>query len=235
MQPPERIGNVKLSSRFPRSVPFPKKSDRNHNEGKEDVPRASAMPVTRPETMLITAKPTQPPVGKPEKPASRNTAFTLCPMGLWSTPGPVTPSVQSQVGSGPPTAGTSQLQREKTITAPVIEAARNPARDLRGANGRPRIGTREGSGRVWRPHKRPNVEAAVSAQERLLRRSKVKQGKTVGWMLTYIRTDTSATSKGYCESTKTTPRMYHITPLVCFCKIRKMDGRCQMTFGSEQT
>lgn len=98
--------------------------------------------------MLMTAKPTEPPVGKPEKPASRNTAFTLCPMRLWSTPGPDTPCVQSQVGSAPPTAGTSQLQKQNTIAAPVIEAARKPARDLRGAKGRPRIGTREGSGGV---------------------------------------------------------------------------------------
>ncbi len=136
---------------------------------RDNVPSASAMPVTRPETMLITTKPTQPPVGKPEKPASRNTAFTLCPMGLWSTPGPDTPRVQSQAGSAPPRFGRSQLQKENTIAAPVIEAARKPARDLRGASGRPRIGTREGSGGVWRPHRRPNVEAAVSAQERLLR------------------------------------------------------------------
>jgi hypothetical protein len=98
--------------------------------------------------MLTTAKPAQPPVGKPEKPASRNTAFTLCPRGLWSTPGPDTPCVQSQAGSTPPTAGTSQLQKEKTIAAPVIDAARKPARDLRGASGRPMIGTREGRGGV---------------------------------------------------------------------------------------
>jgi len=178
MQPPERIGNVKLSSRFPTSS-------------------ASAMPVTKPETMLIAAKPTKPPVRKPEKPASRNAAFTVCPIGLWSIPGPDTPRVQSHAGSVPPIAGTNQLQKENTIAAPVIDAARKPARDFRGANGRPRIGTREGSGGVRRPHRRPNVEAAVSAQERII-------------------TDISATSKGYSESTKTTPRMYHITPLVCF-------------------
>jgi hypothetical protein len=53
------------------------------------------------------------------------------------------------------------------MTAPVIEAARKPARDLRGANGSPRMGMREGRGGVREPHKRPNVEAAVSAQERL--------------------------------------------------------------------
>ena len=151
MQPPERMGNVKLSSRFPRSVAFPNSQieiTTGHGKWKKDAPSASAMPVARPETMLITAKPTQPPVGKPETPTSRNTAFTLCPTWLWSIPGPETPCVQFQAGSEPPTAGVSQLQKENTIAAPVIEAARKPARDLRGANGRPRIGTREGSGGV---------------------------------------------------------------------------------------
>jgi len=74
----------------------------------------------------------------------------------------------------PPTVGTSQLQKENTIAAPVMEAARKPARDLRGAKGRPRIGTRRGSGGVREPHSRPNVEAAVSAQERLVSQSEVK-------------------------------------------------------------
>jgi hypothetical protein len=139
-----------------------------HNRKKKDAPNASAIPLTRPETTLMTAKPIQPPVGKPEKPASRSIAFIPCPKVLWSTPGPETPCVKSQAGSAPPTAGTNQLQKEKTITAPVIEAARKPARDLRGASGRPRMGMRGGSGGVREPQRRPNVEAAVSAQERLL-------------------------------------------------------------------
>lgn len=117
--------------------------------------------------MLMMAKPIQPPVVRPATPASRKMVFMFCPNELVSTPGPDTPSAQSQAGSTPPTAGTSKLQKEETIAAPVIEAARNPARDLRGASGIPRMGMRGGRGGVREPHKRPNVEAAVSAQERL--------------------------------------------------------------------
>ena len=51
--------------------------------------------------------------------------------------------------------------------APVTEAAKNPARDLRGASGSRRNGTLEGSFAVYEPKRRPMVEAAVSAQERL--------------------------------------------------------------------
>jgi len=133
IHPPERMGNVRLSSRSPRS-------------------NASAIPVTRPETTLTAAKPSHPLVGKPEKQASCSIAFTPCPKGLWSTPGPDTPYVQSQVGSTPPTAGTIQLQKEKTIAAPVREAARKPAMDFRGASGSPRMGMRGGSGGVREPH-----------------------------------------------------------------------------------
>ena len=140
----------------------------NRRKIKNNAPNASAIPVTMPETTLTTAKPSHPLVGIPEKPASCRIAFTPCPKGLWSTPGPDTPCVQSQVGSTPPTAGTTQLQKEKTIAAPVRDAARKPATDFRGASGRPRMGTRGGSGGVREPHMRPNVEAAVSAQERLL-------------------------------------------------------------------
>lgn len=50
---------------------------------------------------------------------------------------------------------------------PVTEAAKNPARDLRGASGSWRSGTLEGSFGVYEPKRRPMVEAAVSAQERL--------------------------------------------------------------------
>ena len=46
-------------------------------------------------------------------------------------------------------------------------------------------------------------------------------------MSAHIMIDINATSKGYWESTKTTPMMYHITPLVCFCK-RGKGGRCSV-------
>jgi hypothetical protein len=126
--------------------------------------------------MLMMANPKQPPVGKPAKPASRNKIFMFCPSELVSTPGPDTPFTQSQAGSTPPTIGTSQLQKGNTIAAPVIEAARKPARDLRGASGRPKTGTRGGRGGVREPHRRPKVEAAVSAQDRLLGWNKVRAG-----------------------------------------------------------
>ena len=74
------------------------------------------------------------------------------------------------------------------------------------------MGMREGSGGVREPHMRPNVEAAVSAQERLLGQCKVSTGTAVEWMRTHIRIDNTAISRGYSESTKTTPMMYHITP-----------------------
>src|SRR5258708_30428804 len=95
-------------------------------------------------------------------------ALTPCPKKLPSTPEPATPRVQSQVGSTPPTAGANQLQKENTIAVPVTKAARKPASDLRGARGRPRNGTRAGSGGVLEPHRRPKWEAAGSAQASLL-------------------------------------------------------------------
>ncbi len=48
----------------------------------------------------------------------------------------------------PLTAGTSQLQKEKTIIALVIEMARKLARDLYRASSRPRMGMCRGSGGV---------------------------------------------------------------------------------------
>ena len=59
------------------------------------------------------------------------------------------------------------FQKVKAMHAPVKEAARNPARDFRGARGRRRIGSRGGRRAVYDPKKRPMVEAAVSAHERL--------------------------------------------------------------------
>lgn len=59
------------------------------------------------------------------------------------------------------------------MTAPVNALARKPAKDLRGASGSRRkgmrgmIGMERGRGGVYAPQRRPMVEAAVSAQERL--------------------------------------------------------------------
>ena len=55
------------------------------------------------------------------------------------------------------------------MRAPVREPAKNPARDLRGARGSPR--RLRGRGGVSEPQRRPMVEAAVSAHERLSSRA----------------------------------------------------------------
>lgn len=55
------------------------------------------------------------------------------------------------------------------IRVPVTAAAMNPAVDLRGARGRRRMGVCGGRGGVEGPQRRPMVDAAVSAQERLRR------------------------------------------------------------------
>lgn len=50
---------------------------------------------------------------------------------------------------------------------PVTAAATNPAVDLREARGRRRMGVCGGRGGVEGPQRRPMVDAAVSAHERL--------------------------------------------------------------------
>lgn len=59
-------------------------------------------------------------------------------------------------------------QNDMQMRKPVMVAARNPARDLRGAN---RIagmnGKWAGRGGVYLPHNRPMVDAVVSDQDRL--------------------------------------------------------------------
>ena len=107
-----------------------------------DAPRASAMPDTNPPTTLITPRPNQPPK-----------ELVL-----------LTPPSNVHTGSDSP-RGPMNVQNPATMAAPVKEPARNPARDLRGARGRPK--RRRGRGGVRRPQARPTVEAAVSAHERL--------------------------------------------------------------------
>jgi hypothetical protein len=61
-----------------------------------------------------------------------------------------------------------RAQKVIQMRKPVTVAARNPARDLRGANRIAGIrGKWAGSGGVCLPHNRPMVEAVVSDQERL--------------------------------------------------------------------
>jgi hypothetical protein len=61
------------------------------------------------------------------------------------------------------------FQKMYAMQAPVRVAASDPAHDLRGARGRRRMGRRAGRRGVYDPRKRPIVEAAVSAHERLWR------------------------------------------------------------------
>lgn len=49
-------------------------------------------------------------------------------------------------------------------------------------------------------------------------------------MRTHIKIDNIAMSRGYSESTKTTPMMYHITPFDCFCGPKRRED----VFSSEQ-
>lgn len=76
-------------------------------------------------------------------------------------------------------------------------------------------GIRAGSGGVYRPHNRPNVEAAVSAQDKLLNIKKCQEKnldeKNAGGN-TYIRIDTVAISIGKQLIDIRTPIIYHITP-----------------------
>lgn len=77
------------------------------------------------------------------------------------------PSTQVHETSGRFTDGANQPQNITAVRAPVREAATKPARDLRGANGRPK--KLRGSALVFLPQRRPNVEALVSAQESLFK------------------------------------------------------------------
>lgn len=81
------------------------------------------------------------------------------------------PSTQVHDTSGRFTNGANQPQKVTAVRAPVREAATNPARDLRGANGKPK--KLRGSALVFFPQRRPNVEALVSAQDNLLKVSVV--------------------------------------------------------------
>ena len=86
----------------------------------------------------------------------------------FSTAGEVEkPSTQVHETSGRFTDGANHPQNATAVRAPVMEAAMNPARDLRGANGKPN--TLRGSALVFLPQRRPNVEALVSAQDSLLK------------------------------------------------------------------
>lgn len=114
------------------------------------VPSASATALTTPATTESAMSPSAPPPPRVVPAAPR------------------TPPSHAHVISRPPArSGATKPQKPKAIAAPVTAAARNPASDLRGARGRRRRGTRAGSLLVDDPYKRPMVDAAVSAHERL--------------------------------------------------------------------
>ena len=146
MQPPEMIGSVRLSSSEPKSAATDKHGLGSQN--KLSLPNASDTPEMIPLTTLMIPNPTQPV----------------------STPVPVTPPAQDQMGVMLPTV-LNEPQKPAVMTAPVTEPAIKPATDLRGARGSPRMGRRAGRRGVYRPHRRPMVDAAVSAQDRLLHTS----------------------------------------------------------------
>jgi hypothetical protein len=113
------------------------------------------------------------------------------------------------------TDGANQPQKATAAREPVREAAMNPARDLRGENGRPK--KLRGSALVFFPQRRPNVEALVSAQDSLFQVSAIDISESAEELF-YIRMDTTAISKGKNTRTNTTPRIYQITPFVDFLR-----------------
>lgn len=52
-------------------------------------------------------------------------------------------------------------------------------------------------------------------------------------MKTHIRIDNTAISRGYSESTKTTPMMYHITPFDCFYEPNRREDVKNVCFGTD--
>jgi len=110
---------------------------------------ASATPLTRPANTPITPKPNQP--------------FSTPPLvARWI------PVSYDQLSSRPPNlTGAIQDQNPTVINAPVTLAAMNPGQDFLGARGMLRIGMREGRRGEEGPNRRPTVEAAVSAHERM--------------------------------------------------------------------
>jgi hypothetical protein len=160
MQPPEMIGRVILSSNEPRS-----RERRGQSQGtstkattKKHRPKASATPLTNPATMPTTPSPIHPPV------------VPTTPNEFDEVPAELAPPCHAQLRPAVPLrSGATHPQKPTAISVPVTVAAMNPAIDLRGASGRRRKGRREGRRGVLAPKRRPMVDAAVSAQERLLK------------------------------------------------------------------
>ena len=161
MHPPDIIGSVKLSSREPRSTTV---GQRKIEKLDGKLPKASATPLTSPATIPIAPSPSQPlaaptmEFSMPSQPSSDDVRRTpSCHVHDKSVPlclrGPIQP------------------QNIIAAQAPVTDAAMNPARDFLGAKGSRRKGKRGGKGGVSGPNIRPNVDAIVSAHDKLKPRS----------------------------------------------------------------
>jgi hypothetical protein len=162
MHPPDIIGSVKLSSREPRS--------KNGGQSKSKkyltkyVPRASATPLTSPATMPIAPSPSQPL-------AAPTTELSI-PSQFRSDDVRGTPFCHVHDKLAPLClSGAIQPQNITATQAPVADAAMNPAMDFLGAKGSRRRGNRRGKEGVRCPNIRPNVDAAVSAHDKLKQRS----------------------------------------------------------------
>lgn len=153
-------GRLRLSSTDPKSLSG--RSGRVKKRCTSQSPNASATPDTNPATTPMIPRPDQPP--KLRDPCPRLTSPRISPPGMDEGE---KPSTQVHETSGRFTDGANQPQNITAVRAPVREAAMNPARDLRGANGRPK--KLWGSALVFLPQRRPNVEALVSAQDSLLK------------------------------------------------------------------
>lgn len=151
---PDNIGSVTLSSN-PRSAKTRTSTKSQQGSGKKckqepkkkkNIPRASTTAPPTPTTPAVNIIPNPfelqtPSVKTFHSPPPYPTVFSAAPL--------------------PP-------QNQIVIKAPVTAAARNPARDFRGANGKNRMpGTWDGRGGVYRPQRRPSVEAVVSAHDNL--------------------------------------------------------------------
>lgn len=156
--PPDIIGSVKLSSREPRSSTAGQPKFKILDE---KLPNASATPLTSPATIPIAPNPSQPLVTELPMPSQLSSDDVRC-----------TPFCHVHDKSAPLCLrGAIQPQNITAAQAPVMDAATKPARDFLGAKGSRRKGKRRGKGGVLGPNIRPNVDAIVSAQDKLKPRS----------------------------------------------------------------
>ena len=133
----------------------------------KNAPKASAIPLTNPVTTPTTPNSNHPPAAvAPPSELDEETAELALLFHAQLRP------------AVPLRRGAIQPQKPIAMSVPVTVAAVNPARDFRGASGRPRKGRREGRRGDLAPNKRPMVDAAVSAHERLMEGMKLVRFNT---------------------------------------------------------